>query len=131
MYDLTEPPSSPLAKKPKKGSKINGSAKANGSPKPAEPAERFSVPLAKLSALASLSIPPPASAAEVPQTIENLKIKKEWLTANQERKTAENKAEAERKIAALLSSITLAENESGSKDASGEASEQFADAPAA
>ncbi|KAG8927569.1 hypothetical protein FRC01_007253 [Tulasnella sp. 417] len=115
-------------KKSKKGSKINGSAKPSSSAKPAEPGERFSVPLAKLSALASLSIPPPANAAEVPQTIENLKIKKEWLTANQERKTAENKAEAERKIAALLSSLKIADE---SKEADGEASEQFADAPTA
>lgn len=122
--------SRPLAKK-KKGSKINGSAKPNGSAKAAEPVDRFSVPLAKLSALASLSIPPPASAAEVPQTIENLKIKKEWLMANQERKTADNKAEAERKIAALLSSLKVADDESGSKEANEEASEQFADAPTA
>ncbi|KAG9049809.1 hypothetical protein FS837_008992 [Tulasnella sp. UAMH 9824] len=120
-----------VATKKKKGSKINGSAKPNGSAKAAEPADRFSVPLAKLSALASLSIPPPASAAEVPQTIENLKIKKEWLMANQERKTADNKAEAERKIAALLSSLKVADDESGSKEANEEASEQFADAPTA
>ncbi|KAG8899440.1 hypothetical protein FRC00_001419 [Tulasnella sp. 408] len=119
------------ATKKKKGSKINGSAKPNGSAKAAEPADRFSVPLAKLSALASLSIPPPASAAEVPQTIENLNIKKEWLMANQERKTADNKAEAERKIAALLSSLKVADDESGSKEANEEASEQFADAPTA
>ncbi|KIO30922.1 hypothetical protein M407DRAFT_242015 [Tulasnella calospora MUT 4182] len=119
------------SKKPKKGSKINGSAKPSGSAKAAEPVERFSVPLAKLSALASLSIPPPVSAAEVPQTIENLRIKKEWLTANQERKTAENKAEAERKIAALLSSLKMADDESGSKEANEEASGQVADASAA
>lgn len=118
-------------KKSKKGSKINGSTKTGSSTKSAEPSERFSVPLAKLSALGSLSIPPPTSAAEVPQTIENLKIKKEWLMANQERKTAENKAEAERKIAALLNSLKIAGDGPESKEANGEESEQFADAPAA
>lgn len=51
--------------------------------------------------------------------------------ANQERKTADNKAEAERKIAALLSSLKVADDESGSKEANEEASEQFADAPTA
>ncbi|KAG8996624.1 hypothetical protein FRB90_012682, partial [Tulasnella sp. 427] len=117
-------------KKSKKGSKINGASKANGSVKPAE-SERFSVPLAKLSALASLSIPPPASPAEVPQTIENLKIKKEWLQANQERKTAENKAQVERKIAELLSSLKVTEGESESKQAADAGSERFTDAAAA
>lgn len=95
--------------------------KKKGGPKPAAaeatpPAnERFSVPLAKLSALASLSIPPPTNASEIPQTIENLKTKKEWLVANQEKQTAANKAKAEKEIASLLRSINAHAAENGEK----------------
>lgn len=87
-----------VGKKSKKGGK--------GPKTTAEPSgERFSVPLAKLSALASLSIPPPATAAEIPQTIENLKTKREWLMANQAKETEANRAKVEKEIARLLKSI--------------------------
>ena len=64
-----------------------------------------------MSALANLSIPPPSAASEVPETIENLKRKKEWLIANQERQTAENKAKAEKEITALLRSMSVKDSE--------------------
>jgi len=96
-------------KKVKGAKKVPSKANQDGTvppePTPAAVNERFSVSLAKLGALASLSIPAPTSAAEVPQTIENLKIKKAWFLANQEKQTATNKAKAEEKIAALLQSM--------------------------
>ena len=55
-----------------------------------------------LTALLSLSIPPPTSTADVPRVIEDLKTKKAWFEANQARVTAENKAKAEAEIRRLL-----------------------------
>lgn len=72
-----------------------------------EPASsQLHVPLPTLSALLSLSIPPPAASADVPRVVEDLKIKKAWFQANQERVTAENIAKAE----AEIKRITKAEN---------------------
>ncbi|KAG8906131.1 hypothetical protein FRB99_007521 [Tulasnella sp. 403] len=96
-------------KKGKKGPKATTSQAPN--------TDKFSVPLSKLTALASLSIPPPTSVGEVSQTIENLKTKKDWLVANQEMQTAENKAKAEKEIASLLRSLNGngANNEGGAE----------------
>ncbi|KAL0950022.1 hypothetical protein HGRIS_010030 [Hohenbuehelia grisea] len=85
--------------KGKKGKK--GGAKANGSADSAPSNDRLNVPLPTLSALLSLSIPPPASSADVPRVIEDLKTKKAWFEANQERVTAENVAKAEAEIQRL------------------------------
>ncbi|KAG6891812.1 hypothetical protein C0993_006243 [Termitomyces sp. T159_Od127] len=52
----------------------------------------------------SLSIPPPASAVDVPRVIEDLKTKKAWFEANQARVTAENIAKAEENIQRLTNS---------------------------
>ncbi|RPD67132.1 hypothetical protein L226DRAFT_608374 [Lentinus tigrinus ALCF2SS1-7] len=60
------------------------------------------VPLPTLTALLSLSIPPPTSTADVPRVIEDLKTKKAWFEANQARVTAENKAKAEAEIRKLI-----------------------------
>ena len=86
--------------KGKKGKKSG--AKATG---PAEAAStgttsstQLNVPLATLSALLSLSIPPPAAAADVPRVVEDLKTKKAWFEANQARVTAENITKAEADI---------------------------------
>lgn len=61
----------------------------------------LNVPLATLSALLTLSIPPPASAVDVPRVIEDLKTKKAWFEANQARVTAENITKAENEIQRL------------------------------
>ncbi|KAI9063212.1 hypothetical protein FKP32DRAFT_1592671 [Trametes sanguinea] len=71
----------------------NGSESASG---------QLNVPLPTLTALLSLSIPPPTSSADVSRVIEDLKIKKAWFEANQARVTAENKAKAEAEIRRIL-----------------------------
>ncbi|OCH94074.1 hypothetical protein OBBRIDRAFT_789603 [Obba rivulosa] len=85
--------------KSKKGKKSNIKTTAS----PSEGASgRLDIPLPTLSALLSLSIPPPTSPADIPRVIEDLKIKKAWFEANQPRVTAENKAKAEAEIRRLL-----------------------------
>ncbi|KAG6854779.1 hypothetical protein C0991_001206 [Blastosporella zonata] len=64
----------------------------------------LNLPLPTLTALLSLSIPPPASSADLPRVVEDLKTKKTWFEANQARTTAENIAKAERDIARLTGS---------------------------
>lgn len=76
--------------------KTNGTEEANGTP-----SSQFQLPFATLTALLQLSIPPPSSAAEVPRVIEDLKTKKAWFEANQNRVTAENIAKAEAEIQRL------------------------------
>ncbi|RDX55655.1 hypothetical protein OH76DRAFT_1428793 [Lentinus brumalis] len=63
---------------------------------------QLNVPLPTLTALLSLSIPPPTSTADVPRVVEDLKTKKAWFEANQARVTAENKAKGEAEIRKLL-----------------------------
>lgn len=63
----------------------------------------LNVPLPTLSALLSLSIPPPASSVDVPRVIEDLKTKKTWFEANQARVTTENISKAEADIQRLMS----------------------------
>lgn len=90
--------------KSKKGKK--GGAKANASSEaPSSPSSSTSlnVPLPTLSALLSLSIPPPTATADVPRVIEDLKTKKAWFEANQSRVTAENITKAEADIKRLTS----------------------------
>ncbi|KAI0832449.1 hypothetical protein BC628DRAFT_1309368 [Trametes gibbosa] len=90
----------------KKGGKKGGAkpaspaAESNGAE--AAHASQLHVPLPTLSALLSLSIPPPTSTADVPRVIEDLKTKKAWFEANQSRVTAENKAKAEAEIRRLV-----------------------------
>lgn len=82
-------------KKGKKGgAKTNGSAESTSS-------SQLNIPLSTLSALLSLSIPPPTSSAEIPRVVEDLKTKKAWYEANQERVTKERVAKAEAEIQKL------------------------------
>ncbi len=86
----------------KKGGKKSGAkptAEANGS----EVASgQLNVPLPTLTALLSLSIPPPTSTTDVPRVVEDLKTKKAWFEANQAHVTAENRVKAEAEIRKLL-----------------------------
>lgn len=92
----------------KGGAKTNG----NGNTEAAAPTAaidteatghaNFNAPLPILSALLSLSIPPPTSKAEIPRVVDDLKTKKSWYEANQARVTAENVAKAEATISKLL-----------------------------
>ncbi|KAF8639739.1 hypothetical protein AX17_001001 [Amanita inopinata Kibby_2008] len=62
----------------------------------------LNIPLSILTALGSLSIPPPTSSADVPRVIEDLKTKKLWFEANQERVTNEKIQKAEAEIKRVL-----------------------------
>ncbi|OJT03737.1 hypothetical protein TRAPUB_5559 [Trametes pubescens] len=92
----------------KKGAKKGGAktpapaAESNGVEPVAAPGGQLHVPLPTLSALLTLSIPPPTSTTDVPRVIEDLKTKKAWFEANQARVTAENKAKAEAEIRKLV-----------------------------
>ncbi|KAF9485348.1 hypothetical protein BDN70DRAFT_890240 [Pholiota conissans] len=99
----------PKGKANKKTSRPNGSTPAGEtSPSPTVPAS-LHVPLATLSALLSLSIPPPASNSDVPRLVEDLNTKKAWFEANQTRVTADNIAKAQAEIARLNKSETPSE----------------------
>ncbi|KAF8222177.1 hypothetical protein L208DRAFT_617497 [Tricholoma matsutake] len=74
---------------------------ANGTPTSPTSNSPLNVPLATLSALLTLSIPPPASVVDLPRVIEDLKTKKAWFEANQARVTAENISKAESEIQRL------------------------------
>jgi hypothetical protein len=93
------------------GGKTKGKGK-RGTPKPSDANETspsspsttntpLNVPLPTLSALLSLSIPPPASTNDVLRVVEDLKTKKAWFEANQARVTAENVSKAESEIQRL------------------------------
>ena len=84
-----------------KGKKGKKTKPAESSEAPAPSSNQLNVPLPTLSALLSLSIPPPASAADVPRVIEDLKKKKAWFEANQARVTAENISRAEAEVQRL------------------------------
>jgi len=86
--------------KSKKGRKSN--VKAPAAPSEGATSGRLDIPLSTLSALLTLSIPPPTSPADIPRVIDDLKVKKAWFEANQPRVTAENKAKAEAEIRRLL-----------------------------
>lgn len=126
-----------VAAKRNKGGNNNSNKK--GSSKPAAAAEapaaptspaastNLHLPLPTLSALLSLSIPPPVSSADVPRVVEDLKIKKAWFEANQDSVTAENIAKAKARIQKLDEKFGAATDAPEAVEASPEAAE----APAA
>ncbi|THH33615.1 hypothetical protein EUX98_g609 [Antrodiella citrinella] len=85
----------------KKGSK-KGAKPTTPVDEPSSASGNLNIPLSTLTALLSLSIPPPTSSADVPRLIEDLSTKKAWFEANQARVTAENKARAEAEIRRIL-----------------------------
>ncbi|KAF8076396.1 hypothetical protein FPV67DRAFT_1573622 [Lyophyllum atratum] len=92
-----------------KGKGKRGASKAaDPNAPPASPSTAnapLNLPLPTLSALLSLSISPPASAADVPRVVEDLTTKKIWFEANQARVTAENVAKAESDIKRLTKDV--------------------------
>ncbi|KAH9038844.1 hypothetical protein EDB84DRAFT_1415906 [Lactarius hengduanensis] len=84
----------------KGGPKADGASNTEATPPPSS-SSNVSVPFATLSALLSLSIPPPSSQADVPRVVEDLKTKKAWFEANQARVTSEAIAKAEAEIERL------------------------------
>ena len=91
-------------KKSKKGPKTNGhSSPALSSPSTST--SQFHIPLPTLTALLSLSIPPPGSKDDIPRVVEDLKTKKAWFEANQELATKEKVAKADADIERILKSV--------------------------
>lgn len=80
---------------------VGKAKKGKKSPKSSTSSDTINLPYGQLSALLSLSIPPPTGQSEVPRVIEDLKTKKAWYEANQARQTAENIAKAEAEIKRL------------------------------
>ena len=91
-------------KKSKRGPKTSG----HNSPAlstPSTSSSQFHIPLPTLTALLSLSIPPPGSKDEIPRVVEDLKTKKAWFVANQELATKEKIAKAEVEIKRILKNV--------------------------
>ncbi|EEB91775.1 hypothetical protein MPER_09813, partial [Moniliophthora perniciosa FA553] len=78
---------------------------------------QLNLPFSTLSALLSLSIPPPTSAADIPRVVEDVGTKKAWFEANQARVTAENIAKAEAEIQRLDAKEASNQESSGAVDA--------------
>ncbi|KAG5652438.1 hypothetical protein H0H81_005034 [Sphagnurus paluster] len=87
--------------KGKKGKKAPKAPETTASTPASSATAALNLPLPTLSALLSLSIPPPVSAADVARVVEDLGTKKAWFEANQARVTAENVAKAENEIQRL------------------------------
>ena len=91
-------------KKSKRGQKTSG----RGSPAlstPSTSSSQFHIPFSTLTALLSLSIPPPGSRDEIPRVVEDLKTKKAWFEANQELATKDKIAKAELDIKRILKNV--------------------------
>ncbi|KAI0045298.1 hypothetical protein FA95DRAFT_131218 [Auriscalpium vulgare] len=101
-----------------KGKGKKGGAKANGSAaaEPSAASGSVNVPLPTLTALLRLSIPPPASSADIPRVVEDLKTKKAWFEANQARATQEAIAKAEAEIKRLTKGKAPTESTTSPKD---------------
>ncbi|KAI5364205.1 Putative nuclear segregation protein Bfr1 [Septoria linicola] len=82
--------------KKKKGRK--GSAAPNGAASPAPETSKFNLDLGTISALAQVNVDPPMSQADVPAVVEKLKEKLEFWKKDQDRKTKENVANAQKEI---------------------------------
>jgi hypothetical protein len=85
----------------KKTTLPTSSPAAAPSPPPEKADGKLNLPFSVLSAILSLSIPPPTSTSDVPRTIEDLKTKKSWFEVNNEKVTRENVAKAEKEIRRL------------------------------
>jgi uncharacterized coiled-coil DUF342 family protein len=82
---------------------VGGKGKKKGPRAPSTPSTsaHLRLPFHIVEALMKMSIPTP-SPDEIPRVLEDIKTKKAWFEANQERVTAENKAKAEREIQRLI-----------------------------
>ncbi|KAH7343805.1 hypothetical protein B0J17DRAFT_713960 [Rhizoctonia solani] len=88
-----------VAKKKKTSGKPNQQpVKEKEAPKPED---HFQVSFSTLTALGTLSIPPPSSNADVERCIADLQKKRDWYLANQKSVTAEKVAKADAEIAKL------------------------------
>ncbi|KAG9104473.1 hypothetical protein FRC06_002129 [Ceratobasidium sp. 370] len=87
-----------VAKKKKGPAPKSNPAPAAPAPKPEA---QFQVSFSTLTALGTLSIPPPSSNADVERCIADLQKKRDWYIANQKRVTAEKIAKADEEIKRL------------------------------
>jgi hypothetical protein len=89
-----------------KGKKKGSRAPASSGTTPSVPAPnaKLDMPYGILTSLLEMNIPAPGSNADAPRVIEDLKTKKAWYEANQDRVTAENIAKAEREVERLNNS---------------------------
>ncbi|KAN0059788.1 multicopy suppressor of BFA (Brefeldin A) [Thecaphora frezii] len=84
------------------GSDENGASNANGDGAASAGGANtgaLHVPLGMLSALLSLSIPPPTNAGDVTRVVDNLKLKREYFVSNQARVTRQNIEKVEKLLA--------------------------------
>ena len=91
-------------KKSKKGPKTGG-PNSPALSTPSTSSSQFHIPLPTLTALLSLSIPPPGSKDEIPRVVDDLKTKKAWFEANQEVATKDQIAKAEVEIKKILKRV--------------------------
>ncbi|KAF2211214.1 hypothetical protein CERZMDRAFT_59971 [Cercospora zeae-maydis SCOH1-5] len=82
--------------KKKKGRK--GTSQPNGAGSPTVETSKFNLDLGTISALAQINVDPPMSQADVPAVVEKLKEKLEFWKGDQDRKTKENIANAQKEI---------------------------------
>ncbi|KAG8745398.1 hypothetical protein FRC12_014547 [Ceratobasidium sp. 428] len=105
-----------VAKK-KKGAAPKSNPPGAAAPAAPKPEAQFQVSFSTLTALGTLSIPPPSSNADVERCIADLQKKKDWYLANQKRVTAEKIAKADEEIRRLEA---LAGNDANGDGASAE-----------
>lgn len=105
--------------KKKKGRK--GAANGTASPAP-ETTSKFNLDLGTISALAKVNVDPPMSQADVPSVVETLKEKLEFWKKDQDRKTKENIANAQKEIDRLEAESTEAKPATSEKQVNGSAS---------
>ncbi|GIZ48906.1 hypothetical protein CKM354_001194900 [Cercospora kikuchii] len=106
--------------KKKKGRK--GSSQPNGASSPAPETSKFNLDLGTISALAQINVDPPMSQADVPAVVEKLKEKLEFWKSDQDRKTKENIANAQKEIDRLEAEAAEHNSKPAEKQVNGSAS---------
>ncbi|KAF4552463.1 Hypothetical protein D9617_10g074450 [Elsinoe fawcettii] len=96
------------------GKKKKGGKKGTASPAPA--GEKFNLSMGVIEELAKVSVEPPMNSGDVPAVVEKLKEKLAQWKSDQDKKTKENIAKAQKEIE-RLEAEAAAENQSGATDA--------------
>ncbi|KIK97143.1 hypothetical protein PAXRUDRAFT_136904 [Paxillus rubicundulus Ve08.2h10] len=92
--------------------------KKDKTPKSASESESLkTLPIGTITALSKLGIPLPTAPSDIPRVVEELKMKKAWFEANQERVTTEHIAQAEARIQRLMNT-TKTQNQNPSAEQS-------------
>lgn len=106
-------------KKGKKGKKAATPAAASSeTPAPTSNAS-VNLPMALLTAILNLSIPPPSSQADVARCVSDLEHKKAWFEANQKQKTEQEIARVEQVVKRMLKKGGAAGEKNGADEAEG------------